>query len=223
MELSDTLKTFVDAQKHWPGVRFKEAKCHMDMEESWNEFGPPASKLRWCCSVRKSVPTLMLLSELTGKDTKAVVFDGVRAEESLRRSKYTEVGEGVKNIQQVNCHAILKWSSAEIFVYALKKNVLLNNAYRHGIYRVGCKVCPMSAKWQDSLISFNYSFSFCKQCLCAYKGQRTRTALKICRACSACWDAIPVPMNITFRDGCALLWSPKKAFCKKRVACIHRM
>ena len=112
MELSDTLKTFVDAQKHWPGVRFKEAKCHMDMEESWNEFGPPASKLRWCCSVRKSVPTLMLLSELTGKDTKAVVFDGVRAEESLRRSKYTEVGEGVKNIQQVNCHAILKWSSA---------------------------------------------------------------------------------------------------------------
>ena len=85
MELSDTLKTFVDAQKHWPGVRFKEAKCHMDMEESWNEFGPPASKLRWCCSVRKSVPTLMLLSELTGKDTKAVVFDGVRAEESLRR------------------------------------------------------------------------------------------------------------------------------------------
>ena len=50
MELSDTLKTFVDAQKHWPGGRFKEAKCHMDMEESWNEFGPPASKLRWCCS-----------------------------------------------------------------------------------------------------------------------------------------------------------------------------
>ena len=86
----------------------------------------------------------MLLSELTGKDTKAVVFDGVRAEESLRRSKYTEVGEGVKNIQQVNCHAILKWSSAEIFVYALKKNVLLNNAYRHGIYRVGCKVCCKS-------------------------------------------------------------------------------
>lgn len=60
----------------------------------------------------------------------------------------------------------------------------------------------------------NISFSFCKQCLCAYKGQRTRTALKICRACSACWDAIPVPMNITFRDGCALLWSAERAFCK---------
>ena len=178
MELSDTLKTFVDAQKHWPGVRFKEAKCHMDMEESWNEFGPPASKLRWCCSVRKSVPTLMLLSELTGKDTKAVVFDGVRAEESLRRSKYTEVGEGVKNIQQVNCHAILKWSSAEIFVYALKKNVLLNNAYRHGIYRVGCKVCPMSAKWQDSLISFNYPDEVKSQLRMLEKERLTKNTLK---------------------------------------------
>lgn len=156
MELSDTLATFQKAQERWPSAQFKEAKCHMDMEESWQEFGPPASKLRWCCSVRKSVPTLMLLSEITGKDTKAVVFDGVRAEESLRRSKYTEVGEGVKNIQQINCHAILKWSSSEIFVYALKNNVLLNEAYKKGIYRVGCKVCPMSAKWQDALISFNY-------------------------------------------------------------------
>ena len=51
---------------------------------------------------------------------------------------------------------------------------------------------------------------------------KTRTALKICRAGSACWDAIPVPMNITFRDGCALLWSAERAFCK-RVACIRRM
>lgn len=43
---------------------------------------------------------------------------------------------------------------------------------------------------------------------------KTRTALKICRAGSACWDAIPVPMNITFRNGCALLWSAERAFCK---------
>lgn len=43
---------------------------------------------------------------------------------------------------------------------------------------------------------------------------RTRTALQICRACSACWDAIPIPVNITFRDGCALLRSAERAFCK---------
>ena len=43
---------------------------------------------------------------------------------------------------------------------------------------------------------------------------RTRMALQICRTCSACWDAIPIPANITFRDGCTLLRSAERAFCK---------
>lgn len=57
---------------------------------------------------------------------------------------------------QVNCHAILKWSSSEVFIYLLNNDILFNDAYRHGLYRVGCKVCPMSAKWQDALISGQY-------------------------------------------------------------------
>lgn len=156
MELSDTIKAVEKAKIHWSDLVFKEAKCHMEPSESWDEFGPPASRLRWCCSVHKSVPTILLLQQLTGENAKAVVYDGVRAEESARRAKYTEVGEGVKNALQVNCHAILKWSTAEVFIYILYNQLLLNNAYRHGIYRVGCMVCPMSAKWQDSLIAHNY-------------------------------------------------------------------
>ncbi|MGM9992109.1 MAG: phosphoadenosine phosphosulfate reductase family protein [Candidatus Bruticola sp.] len=157
MELSSTLEAVEKAKQRWPELRFEEAKCHLNAEETWDEFGPPATNLRWCCSVRKSVPTLMLLSEIIGsKDIRAVVYDGVRAEESLRRSKYTEIGESVKNVHQINCHALLNWSSSEVFVYALKNNILFNNAYRLGIYRVGCKICPMSAKWQDALIAFNY-------------------------------------------------------------------
>ena len=156
MELSDTLKAVEAAKKRWPQLRFEEAKSHMTASESWAEFGPPASRLRWCCSVHKSVPTILLIKELFGDKAKAVVYDGVRAEESLRRSKYTEVGEGVKNAMQINCHAILKWSSAEVFVHAFKYHVMLNRAYRYGIYRVGCMVCPMAAKWQDTLIAHIY-------------------------------------------------------------------
>ncbi|MGM9997869.1 MAG: phosphoadenosine phosphosulfate reductase family protein [Candidatus Bruticola sp.] len=157
MELSSTLEAVDKAKQRWPELRFEEAKCHLDVEESWKEFGPPATNLRWCCSVRKSVPTLMLLSDILGcQDIRAVVYDGVRAEESFRRSKYTEVGESVKNLHQVNCHVVLNWSSSEIFIYALKHNILFNSAYKAGIYRVGCKVCPMSSKWQDALIAFNY-------------------------------------------------------------------
>ena len=156
MELSDTLKAVDRAKTRWKELRFEEAKSHLEPEESWDEFGPPASRLRWCCAVHKSVPTVLHIQKLLGKNSNVVVFDGVRGEESLRRSKYEEVGEGVKNSQQVNCHAILKWSSSEVFVYLLKNRILLNDAYRLGIYRVGCKVCPMSAKWQDSLIAANY-------------------------------------------------------------------
>lgn len=156
MELSSTLMAVEAVKKRWPQLQFVVAKCHLDTRETWKEFGPPARKLRWCCSVHKSVPTILLIKKLFGEQAKAVVFDGVRAEESLRRSKYKEVGEGVKNAMQINCHAILKWSSAEIFIYLLKYNMLLNSAYRLGIYRVGCMICPMSAKWQDALIANNY-------------------------------------------------------------------
>lgn len=156
MELSDTLKAVARAKEHWPQLRFEEAKCHMSPEETWEEFGPPASRIRWCCSVHKSVPTILLVQHLTGKNKKIVIYDGVRAEESARRAKYAEVGEGVKNLLQVNCHALLKWSSAEVFIHLLKNRILLNDAYRLGIYRVGCKVCPMSAKWQNALITGHY-------------------------------------------------------------------
>ena len=156
MELSDTLNAVQKAKEHWSELNFEEAKCHMDATESWSKFGPPASHLRWCCSVHKSVPTVLLIQKIVGKKSKVVVFDGVRGEESLRRSKYEEVGEGVKNSLQINCHAILKWSSPEVFIYLLKNQILFNDAYRKGIYRVGCKVCPMSAKWQDALIAAHY-------------------------------------------------------------------
>ena len=156
MELSDTIRSVDRAKSHWSDLHFEEAKCHMDPSETWEKIGPPASRLRWCCSVHKSVPTVLLIQRLIGKKSKVVVFDGVRGEESLRRSKYEEVGEGVKNSLQINCHAVLKWSSSEVFIYLLKNRILLNDAYRIGIYRVGCKVCPMSAKWQDSLIASHY-------------------------------------------------------------------
>lgn len=156
MELSDTLKSVEKAKAHWPELRFEEAKCHLEPEKTWKKFGPPASRLRWCCSVHKSVPTVLLVNRLTEGNTKTVVYDGVRSMESIRRAKYSEIGEGVKNANQVNCHAILGWSSAEVYIYLLFNGILLNKAYRYGIYRVGCMVCPMSSKWQDSLISHVY-------------------------------------------------------------------
>ena len=157
MELSCTLEAVEAAKKHWPSLRFYEAKSHLSPLESWDMFGPPGRRMRWCCTVHKSAPTILKLRQITGNyNVKAVVFDGVRAEESARRAAYEEISVGAKNINQVNCSPILKWNSAELFIYLLRHNLLFNKAYRLGMNRVGCTVCPLSSSWRDSLCSFHY-------------------------------------------------------------------
>lgn len=157
MELSDTLAAFEKAKEQWSQLRFVEAKCHMNPEETWKEFGPPASKIRWCCAVHKSVPTVLTLRRITGNyNAKVVVYDGVRAEESARRAKYDEVSIGAKNISQINVSPIHKWNSAEIYCHLLKNKIVLNDAYRKGLFRVGCMVCPMSSDWYDSITGICY-------------------------------------------------------------------
>ncbi len=152
MELSDTLKAVEQAKAHYPELRFEEAKCHMDPNESWDEFGPPARRLRWCCSVHKSVPTVLKLREIIGNyNARAIIYDGVRAEESVRRSTYDEVVVGAKSVSQINCHPILRWNAAELYTYLLAKGIFFNAAYRHGLSRVGCMVCPMSSAWSEGI------------------------------------------------------------------------
>lgn len=157
MELSDTIDAVKMARNRWPQLRYEEANSHMEPSESWYEFGPPASKNRWCCAVHKSVPTVLKLREITGNNNaKVVVYDGVRAEESARRAKYDEVSIGAKNINQVNVSPIHKWNGAEVYCYLLKNDLLLNKGYRKGLFRIGCMVCPMSSDWWDSLTGLYY-------------------------------------------------------------------
>lgn len=129
----------------------------MKPTDSWDEFGPPGRRMRWCCVVHKSVPTIIKLREIIGNyNAKAVVFDGVRAEESARRAKYDDVSEGAKNISQVNASPIHKWNTAELYCYILKNSLMINNAYRLGLFRVGCMVCPLSSDWWDGIANAYY-------------------------------------------------------------------
>ena len=172
MELCDTYQAVEKAKKHYPNLNFGTAKSEFDATESWNEFGPPGRRLRWCCGVHKSVPTLVFLEKkakekryneekegakkAAEQTIRAVVFDGVRAEESEQRSTYAEESKGRKHINQVNCSPILKWSTSEIYLYILERNILFNNAYRLGLFRVGCAVCPMSSAWWDGIANIAY-------------------------------------------------------------------
>ena len=166
MELQDTYKTVEAAKLRYNKLHWHTARAPFDALESWQFMEPPARKIRWCCSVHKSAPSLFKVKEILAtrrkcsirgiKNFKAAAFIGVRNSESISRSTYGEIAEGVKHNAQINCYPLIKWGTAELFLYYFLENLPLNNSYRIGVHRVGCKLCPMSSPLYETLISHMY-------------------------------------------------------------------
>lgn len=87
--------------------------------------------------------------EGTNKQAKVLAFDGVRSEESTRRSGYERIGKGVKHSTTINARPILRWSTVEVFLYIFNHRLPINSAYRHGMTRVGCVICPFGSEWNE--------------------------------------------------------------------------
>ena len=149
MELPTTLKLITEIRSFCDkeGIDFLVAKSHYDAESSWTKFGPPARRLRWCCSVHKSVPVLNKLHTIVGENKKlrAMMITGVRGDESDARAAYDELSIGKKIAGQYSFHPILDWSSAEVYLYSYMRNLPMNEGYRWGLNRVGCLMCPNSS------------------------------------------------------------------------------
>jgi phosphoadenosine phosphosulfate reductase len=127
-------------------INFWVAKSEQSPDYTWMQFGPPAQTIRWCCSVHKTAPQILLLRKLTEKhEFRGMAFTGIRGDESASRSQYGDINEGKKHKGQFTCHAILDWNSAEVFLYIFANNLLLNKTYKEGNSRAGCLVCPMAA------------------------------------------------------------------------------
>jgi phosphoadenosine phosphosulfate reductase len=146
MELSDTYDVVEKIEKQCieENIRFFQALSHLEAKESWNQFGPPSRRVRWCCSVLKTSPVMKLLKDEFGA-SRMVMLTGVRGEESLKRSNYVDFSVGKKVSGQYSFHPILDWTSAEIFLYIYKHGLTFNEAYKLGFNRVGCLVCPNSS------------------------------------------------------------------------------
>lgn len=157
MEIRDTYQAVEAAKERWPHLTIYTARSVKDARTSWREMGPPSRIHRWCCSVHKSVPTLLFLRHLAGKaSVKALIFDGVRHEESVGRSTYASITPGGKHKNQTNASPIIAWNAGEVFLYLFSRHLLLNRAYRYGVTRVGCAVCPMSSPWKDVINGIIY-------------------------------------------------------------------
>lgn len=152
MEFPDTYKTVDIIKKSCEEneIPFYISKSHFKPCESWRLFGPPARVLRWCCSVHKSTPQTLKLREITGKDDYVGLdYVGVRKHESTARSEYEYENFGKKQKGQFSFNAILDWTSAEVWLYLLRYNLPINEAYKKGNSRAGCLFCPMGGNKGD--------------------------------------------------------------------------
>lgn len=162
MELPCTV-SFVEETEKFYRQRFskfelKQASSGKAALDLWKRYGPPSRVNRWCCSVLKTALFGRKMKELLKVDSQPhlVVFEGVRRDESAKRSSYNRVGDGVKHIKLINCRPILKWNATETYLYLYKNHIQLNPAYTLGLTRVGCGICPFASDWSEYVIRKRY-------------------------------------------------------------------
>lgn len=160
-ELPSSLELYEQVQEYYhklfPTLKFSLARNHESVLNYWDKIGSPSDKHRWCCAVMKTAPLYRLLKiPGTNKQAKVLAFEGVRSEESVKRSAYERIGKGVKHSFVTNARPILKWNTTEVFLYLFRHRLIINKAYRVGKPRVGCVFCPFSSPWDDMIVNHSY-------------------------------------------------------------------
>lgn len=157
MELPDTYKIWEIVKKKYPNRVFIKAQASRKALDNWAVFGPPSRTIRWCCSVHKSTPALIYLKKtLNMNSIRVMAFVGVRGEESISRSFYEDSSDGIKNASQMNRMPILDWGAHELWLYIFQYGLPINAAYRKGLPRVGCIMCPESSDKYVWLVNAAY-------------------------------------------------------------------
>lgn len=159
-ELPSSLELYQQVQAHYhklfPSLKFSTAKNHESVLNYWDKIGTPSDSHRWCCTIMKTAPLYRTFKVPgTNKQARVLTIDGVRSEESVKRSGYERVGKG-KHTNITNAHPIIAWNTTEIFIYLFRYNLPINLSYRMGKARVGCIVCPFSTAWDDMIVKNQY-------------------------------------------------------------------
>ncbi len=156
-ELPSSLSLYKDVEnfytEKYPNIKFLLAKNHDEVLNYWDKMGSPSNVHRWCCGVMKTAPLYKMLKEISAlkRQPHVLSFIGTRAEESLRRSTYSKVAKDAKHTNVLNVSPILEWNTTEVWLYLFINNLPINPAYRSGLGRVGCVICPFGSDWNDYL------------------------------------------------------------------------
>lgn len=147
-------------RENYPEVTF----IHPDRKDTFLKLverkGLPTMDRRFCCDI---------LKEKHGAGS--VVLDGVRAEESRKRSTYEEVmvrsrrkehadrhsvtiesimeneHQCIKGKDKLVIHPLLHWTQDDVWEFIYTKGLKVNPCYKHS-GRVGCMFCPYASRKQ---------------------------------------------------------------------------
>jgi 3'-phosphoadenosine 5'-phosphosulfate sulfotransferase (PAPS reductase)/FAD synthetase len=113
------------------GVNLVVLRPEQDFFRLVKKWGFPTATRRWCCYHLKIAPLKVFFS---GLDTsKALLVDGIRAEESWRRKEFPKLAWH-KHFKCLNYHPIFEWTKKDVLRYIeemdLKENPLYNKLPR---------------------------------------------------------------------------------------------
>ena len=137
MEFQYTLDCVEEYKKRFNDYRWVIHNPPKKAIYNWKDIGFPTRRLRWCCSVYKESNGI-----LVNERDFALFVQGVRASESIKRSKYP-IFDRHKQEKHFIFSPLLFFNSSEIWLYHFHYNLFINTAYKFGLNRVGCVLCPL--------------------------------------------------------------------------------
>lgn len=154
LELSTTYEYIERYRRDHPTLIFRVARNNdQSFLHLCSEIGPPARRMRWCCTTFKSGPVARILYSMFGNQ-EYITFFGLRKSESISRGNYERVQyskDGRKIQKQFSIRPIIDWIDADVWLYLLMEKLDFNLAYRYGAKRVGCFCCPNSTYRMDTV------------------------------------------------------------------------
>lgn len=96
---------------------------------------PPTRRARYCCEYLKE-----------GGGSGRIVITGVRAKESVRRSKRRQFESCFRDGSKSYVHPIFYWSTKEVWEYIKSRHLPYCSLYNEGFKRLGCICCPMGGR-----------------------------------------------------------------------------
>lgn len=96
---------------------------------------PPTRLIRYCCRY---------LKERGGAGRRTIT--GVRAAESVNRSKRRQVERCLKNGNKLFVHLIFHWSTDDVWEYVESRGLPYCSLYDEGKKRLGCMCCPKAGR-----------------------------------------------------------------------------